>query len=152
MELCSILCGSLDRRRVRGEWIHVHVWPSPFTVPLKLSQHYLLTGYKKKKSKKHKHPLDFIITEYDLKLCREKIKFPVIFNLLLLCKASLVAQTVKNLPAMQETQVWSLGRSRSPAEGNGNPLWYSCLEYSMDRGDLQATVHGVPKSWTQLSN
>ena len=32
----------------------------------------------KKKSKKHKHPLEFIITEYDLKLCREKIKFPVI--------------------------------------------------------------------------
>ena len=33
-------------------------------------------------------------------------------------------------------------------EGNGNPLQFSCLEYSMDRGAWQATVHGVVKSWT----
>ena len=39
---------------------------------------------------------------------------------------------VKNLPAMQATQVWSLGRS--PEEGNGNPRQNSCLEKSMDRG------------------
>ena len=32
-------------------------------------------------------------------------------------------------------------------KGNGNPLQYSCLENSMDRGDWQATVHGVTKSW-----
>ena len=37
---------------------------------------------------------------------------------------------------------------RSPREGNGNPLQYSCLGNSMDRGDLWATVHGVAKSWT----
>ena len=36
--------------------------------------------------------------------------------------------------------------------GNGNPLQYSCLENSMDRGAWQATVHGVTKSWTQLSD
>ena len=36
-------------------------------------------------------------------------------------------------------------------EGNGNPLQYSCLETPMDRGAWQATVHGVPKSWTRLS-
>ena len=36
--------------------------------------------------------------------------------------------------------------------GNGNPLQYSCLENPMDRGAWQATVHGVSKSWTQLSN
>ena len=41
---------------------------------------------------------------------------------------------VKNLPAMQETQVQSLGGEDSPGEGNGNPLQYSCLEKSMDRG------------------
>ena len=35
---------------------------------------------------------------------------------------------------------------RSPGEGNGNPLQYSCLEISMDRGAWQATVHGVTKS------
>ena len=37
---------------------------------------------------------------------------------------------------------------RSPAEENGNPLQYSCLENSMDRGAWQATVHGVTESDT----
>ena len=41
---------------------------------------------------------------------------------------------------------------RSPGEGNGNPLQYSCLENSMDRGAWWATVHRVAKSQTQLSN
>ena len=41
---------------------------------------------------------------------------------------------------------------RSPGEGNGNPLQYFCLENSMDRGAWRATVHGVAKSWTQLSD
>ena len=36
---------------------------------------------------------------------------------------------------------------RLPGEGNGNPLQYSCLEKSMDRGACGATVHGVTKSW-----
>ena len=40
---------------------------------------------------------------------------------------------------------------RSPGEGNGNPLHYSCLENSMDRGAWQATVHGVATS-QKLSN
>ena len=44
------------------------------------------------------------------------------------------------------------GSGRSPGEGNGNPLQYSCLENFMDRGAQQATVHGVAESWTQLSN
>ena len=57
--------------------------------------------------------------------------------------ASLVAQLVKNLPAMQETWVQSLGWEDSPGEGNGCPLQYSGLEYSMD-----CIVHGVTKSWT----
>ena len=56
---------------------------------------------------------------------------------------------VKNLPAMQETQVRSLGRF--PGEGNGNPLQYSCLENPMDRGACWATVCGVPKSRTRLT-
>ena len=42
------------------------------------------------------------------------------------------------------------GSGRSPREGNGYPLQYSCLENSMDRGDLWATAHGVAKSLTQL--
>ena len=39
---------------------------------------------------------------------------------------------------------------RSPGEGNGNPLQYSCLENSMDTGAWWATVHRVTKSWTRL--
>ena len=44
------------------------------------------------------------------------------------------------------------GLGRSPGEGNGNPLQYSCLENSMDGGDWWATVHGVTKSRTRLSD
>ena len=40
----------------------------------------------------------------------------------------------------------------NPGEENSNPLQYSCLENSMDRGVWWATVHGVTKSWTQLSD
>ena len=43
-----------------------------------------------------------------------------------------------------------LGLGRSSGEGNGSPLWYSCLENSMDRGAWWATVHGLAKSWTQV--
>ena len=44
------------------------------------------------------------------------------------------------------------GLGKSLEEGNGNPLKYSCLENSMDRGALWATVHVVTKSKTQLSD
>ena len=44
------------------------------------------------------------------------------------------------------------GSGRCPGEGNGFPLQYSCLKNPMDRGAWQATVHGVTKSWTQLSD
>ena len=44
------------------------------------------------------------------------------------------------------------GLGRSPGEGSGNPLQYSCLENPMDKGAWQATVHGVAKSQTRLSN
>ena len=44
------------------------------------------------------------------------------------------------------------GSGRSPEEGNGNPLQYSCLENPMDKEAWRATVHSVAKSWTQLSN
>ena len=40
------------------------------------------------------------------------------------------------------------GSERSPGEGNGNPLQYSCLENSMDKGGWQATVYGVAESDT----
>ena len=44
------------------------------------------------------------------------------------------------------------GSERSPGGGNGNPLQYSCLENPMDQGAWCATVHGVTKSRTQLSD
>ena len=44
------------------------------------------------------------------------------------------------------------GSGRSPGEGNGNLLQYSCLENSMDRGAWWAIVHGAAKNWTQLSD
>ena len=44
------------------------------------------------------------------------------------------------------------GSGRSPGEGNGNPPQYSCLENPRDREAWWATVRGVAKSWTQLSN
>ena len=44
------------------------------------------------------------------------------------------------------------GLGRSPGEGNGNPLQYSCLGNLMDRGAWQATFHGVKTSQTPLSS
>ena len=44
------------------------------------------------------------------------------------------------------------GSGRTPGGGNGNPLWYSCLGNPVDRGAWWAAVHGVAKSWTQLSD
>ena len=58
---------------------------------------------------------------------------------------------VMNLPASagDARDVGSIpGLGRSPGEGNGNPLQYSCLETPTDRGAWQATVHGVAESWT----
>ena len=65
---------------------------------------------------------------------------------------SLVAQMVKNLPAVWETQVWALSLKDSLEKEIATYSQYSCLENSMDRGAWQATVYGVTKSRTQLSN
>ena len=62
--------------------------------------------------------------------------------------ASLVAQIVKNLPAMQETQVRFLGWERSPGEGNEYLLQYSCLENPIVRGAWQAEAHRITESDT----
>ena len=61
--------------------------------------------------------------------------------------ASLVAQLVKNLPAVWETWVWSLGWEDPPREGKGYPLQCSGLENPMD-----CIIHGVLKSGTRLSD
>ena len=60
----------------------------------------------------------------------------------------LVAQMIKNLLTMWETQVQSLGQEGLPGEGNSYPLQHSCLENSIDRRTWWAIVHGVTKSWT----
>ena len=58
--------------------------------------------------------------------------------------ASLIVQSVKE-SACNTGDLGSIpGLVRSPGEGKGNPLQYSCLENPMDRGAWQATVHGVP--------
>ena len=60
---------------------------------------------------------------------------------------------VKNFPANEGDvrDVGSIpGSERSPGEGHGNPLYYSCLENPMDRGAWWATVDRAVQSWTQL--
>ena len=60
---------------------------------------------------------------------------------------------IKNLSACNVGDQGSNPRlGRSPEKGNGNPLQYSCLENSLDRGAWQAPVHGVTKSWPELSD
>ena len=66
-----------------------------------------------------------------------------------------VALVVKNLPANagDTRDAGSIpGLGRSPGEGHGYLLQCSCLGNPMDRGAWQTTVHGIAKSWTQLSD
>jgi len=59
---------------------------------------------------------------------------------------------VKKLPANTGDEGLIPRLRRSIREGNGNPLQYSCLGSPVDRAAWWATVHGVSKNWTQLSN
>ena len=76
--------------------------------------------------------------------------FPPDFYLCLLLaysfQASLVAQTVKNLPANAGDPGSIPGSERSPGGGNGHPLQFSCLENPIDRSTWQTTIHGVAES------
>ena len=78
---------------------------------------------------------------------------------LLLSRGSVSSATpydsvVNNLPASagDTGDVGLIPGSRRSLEGNSNPLQYSCLGNPMDRGAWRATVRGVPKRWTPLSN
>ena len=66
-------------------------------------------------------------------------------------RASQLVLMVKNLPAnagdIRDTGLIP-GSERSPGGGHGNPLQYSCLENSTDRGAWRATVHGIAMSQT----
>ena len=66
--------------------------------------------------------------------------------------ASLVAQTIKNPLAMWDTWVQSLGWEDPLEEGMAAHSSILAWRISMDRGAWWATVHGVPKSWTRLSD
>ena len=92
-----------------------------------------------------------------LKFCHQKYLFEQTVNqcILIYCalykvRDSLMAQTVKHLPANAGGLGSIPGLGRLPGEGNGHRLQYSCLENSMDGGASWATVHGFAKSWTQL--
>ena len=85
----------------------------------------------------------------------ESMGIPHPFMPLSISSASQVALVVKNSPANAGdiSDVGSTpGSRRSPGEGNGNLLQYSCLENPMDRKAWQAAVHGVTKSRTRLSD
>ena len=58
---------------------------------------------------------------------------------------------VKNPPANAGDAGSIPGEGRTYGKGSGNPLQYSCLENSMDRGAWWATVHAIAKTWTHLS-
>ena len=76
-----------------------------------------------------------------------KISYKVFFLLVSSSWATLVAQLVKFAYSARDLGLIPK-LEKSPREGNGNPLQYSCLENSMDRGAWWATVHGVAKSQT----
>ena len=59
---------------------------------------------------------------------------------------------LKNLPGNTGDAGWVSEWGRSPGEGNRDPGRYSCLRNPTDRGASQATVHGVAKRWTHVSD
>ena len=88
-------------------------------------------------------------------------------NAKLLCKVTILIYTSISLQTLQgfpsssvgkesacNAEDWGLipGSGRSPGERNGNPLQYSCLENPMDGEAWWATVHGIAKCWTRLSD
>ena len=82
------------------------------------------------------------------------VRFDVYYETVL-CQGFPGGTMVKNRPANAgDARDMGLipGLGRSPGEGNGNPLQYSCLENFMDRGACWWTVHVVTKSQTRLSN
>ena len=78
----------------------------------------------------------------------EKVTFDLSIDIVW---SSLVTQTVESACNVEDPVLIPESR-RSPGEGNCNPLQYSCLENPMDGGAWWATVHGVAKSRTQLSD
>ena len=111
-------------------------------------------GFQTRTQRRHQH-LDFSLVRPCPTSDPKKWEIINFCYLLTLKGASQVALVVKNLPA-NAGNVRDLGLipglGRSPGKGNGHPLQYSCLENPMDRRAWRATVCGVAKNQTQLSN
>ena len=89
---------------------------------------------------------------YSLELCI-KMLLSFLFSFAFQFSVDLIGGLEVKASACNAEDLSSIpGLGRSPGEGNGNPLQYSCLENPMDRGAWWATVHGVAKSWTRLSD
>ena len=89
------------------------------------------------------HPAMYMLLYMEiLKPCKWKLEDLVKISE----RASLVAQTVKSLLDSAEDLGSISGSGRSPGEGNGNLLQYSCLENPMERGAWQATVQALQES------
>ena len=91
---------------------------------------------------------------YSLELC-VRMSFSPLPLASLLFSASCEASSASHFAFLhfmccQKRKVWNWGSLSG--EGNGSPLQYSCLEHSTDRGTWQATVHGISKSQTWLSD
>ena len=91
----------------------------------------------------------WVVLVFIVDLC---IRLGCSFDVSLVSRTSLVAQTVKQLAYNAGDLGLIPGTGRSSGEGNVNPLQYSCLENPKDRGAWWATVHRVAKSWTRLSD
>ena len=82
----------------------------------------------------------------------EKVTYCIITTILHFAKSKIIrflggSEGEESACSVEDTGL-TLGMERSPGEGNGCPLQYSCLENSRDRGTWWATVHGVAKSLT----
>ena len=79
---------------------------------------------------------------------KEKDKYHILMHILGFPHSSVSKESACNAGDPGSTP----GLGRSPEEGNGNPLQYSCLGNHMDRGAWLSTVHGVAKSWTTTTH
>ena len=87
---------------------------------------------------------------FDFLLCEHR-EFIVAFSqLLLTSKTYITHYTCQHEEINLDSILWTHPQALFPGEGNGNPLQYSCLENSVDRGAWWAAVHGVAQSQTRL--
>ena len=93
--------------------------------------------------------VELLIMRIELRI----IRMPILIGSSFLSKSMNVGFSVSKESACSAGYLGSIPRlGRSPGEGNGNPLQYSCLENLIDRGAWWAVVHGVTKSWARLSD